>query len=273
MYDHIIVPFDGTAHALGAALAATDLSERFGAELVLATAADLEGERVEQFKTAARNRSDNRVTVWVEPAHIEAPAIASVVAHRPNSLICMYTSARTGVRRAVYGSLAEYLLRHTDAPVLLFGPSWRQGSLVNLRNLIVCLDGTPTAEAAIPLAVGWAQAMPLSAVVLHVDLGEAEPAVDLARLAYPLEQLCTELERVTVPDTRPVEVIVDMARSSTASMLVMATHARAGLDRLLGGSVTAEVVARSPVPVLVQRGPLPTVRPNWVDDQAASGSS
>ncbi len=268
MYEHIIVPFDGTAAALAAGLAATDLSERFGAELVLATAADLDEVRIEQFKAAAMDRSDHRVTVWVEPAHVEAEAIATVAAHRPNSLICMYSHARTGVRRAVYGSLAEYLLRHTDSPVLVFGPNWEHGSLVNLRNLIVCLDGTPTAEAAIPLAASWAQAMPLTAVVLHVDTGDAEqPAVDLARLAFPLEQCCAELERVTVPDTRPVEVIIDMAQTSTASMLVMATHGRAGFDRLMRGSLTAEVAQRSPIPVLIRRGPLPTERPAWLNEE------
>ena len=232
MYEHIIVPFDGTAAALAAALAATDLSERFGAELVLATAADLEGERAEQFKAAAMARSDARVTVWVEPArrrgrgHRHGDRSPTQLAHlhvhqRPHG------GAASRVRQPGRAPAAQH-----RRPVLLFGPNWQNASLVNLRNVIVCVDGTPTAEAAIPLAASWAQAMPLTALVLHVDTGDAEPAVDLARLAFPLEHLCAEVERVTVPDSRPVEAIVSMARSSTASMLVMATHARSGFDRL-----------------------------------------
>ena len=51
--------------------------------------------------------------------------MATVVRYRPNSLVCMYTNARTGVRRAVYGSLAERLLRRTDAPSCCSG---RRGS-------------------------------------------------------------------------------------------------------------------------------------------------
>lgn len=39
----------------------------------------------------------------------------------------------------------------------------------------------------------------------------------------------------------------------------MATGARSGFDRLLHGSVMATMLARSDVPVLLQRGPLPTV--------------
>lgn len=271
MYEHIIVPFDGTAAALAAGLAATDLSEVFGAELVLATAADLDGDLVEQFKASAMARSDAHVTVWVEPSHVEAEAIATVAAHRPNSLICMYSNARTGVRRAVYGSLAEYLVRATDAPVVLFGPNWQPSSLVNLRNLIICLDGTPTAEAAIPLAASWARVLPLTAVLVHVRTGQDEPAVDLARLSYPLGFCCSEVQCLTVDDRRPVDAIVELARDSAASMLVMATHARTGFDRLVNGSLTAEVAQRAPLPVLVQQGPMPTERPPWLDLQASEG--
>ena len=270
MYQHIIVPFDGSAPALAAGLAATDLSEMFGAELVLATAADLEAAHVDEFKASAMARSTTRVTVWVEPNRGEADAITTVVGFRPNSLICMYTNARTGVRRAVYGSLAERLLGSTDAPVMLFGPGWQHSSLVDLRNMIVCVDGTPTAEAAIPLAGAWARTMPLTAVVVHVRTGPDAPELDLTPLAYPLDFCCPEVQRLTLQDAHPVEAVVGLARESTASMVVLATHARSGMDRLLKGSFLADLARRCPLPILVQRGPLPTERPAWLDQQAAA---
>jgi len=269
MYDHIVVPFDGSAPALAAGLAATDLSEMFGAELVLATAADLEPDRVDEFKASAMARSTRRATVWVEPSRAEADGISAVVGYRPNSLICMYTNARTGVRRAVYGSLAERLLRSTDAPVMLFGPEWRHSSVVNLRNMVVCVDASPTAEAAIPLAGAWARSMPLTAVVVHVRTGSEEPELDLTPLAYPLDFCCPEVRLVTLDDAHPVDAVVALAAASTASMVVLATHARTGLDRLLKGSFLADLAARCTLPILVQRGPLPTVRPAWLGDQAA----
>ena len=270
MYEHIIVPFDGTAPALAAGLAATDLSEMFGAELVLATAADLQDVHVDEFKASAVARSNQRVTVWVEPNRAEAEAITTVVHYRPNSLVCMYTNARTGVRRAVYGSLAERLLRSTDAPVLLFGPSWDQGSMINLRNMIVCLDASPTAEAAIPLAGDWARARQLTAVVVHVRTSPDAPALNLAPLAYPLGFVCPEVRRLTLDDPHPVDAVVSLARSSTASMVVMATHARTGLDRLVKGSFLADLAQRCPLPILVQRGPLPTERPDWLDAEVGA---
>ena len=270
MYQHIIVPFDGTAPALAAGLAATDLSEMFGAELVLATAADLEAGHVEEFKAAAMARSTQRVTVWLEAQRGEADAISTVVGFRPNSLICMYTNARSGVRRAVYGSLAERLLRSTDVPVLLFGPGWQHGSVVNLRNMIVCLDASPTAEAAIPLAGAWARSIPLTAVVVHVRTGPDAPELNLNPLAYPLDLCCPEVRRLTLTDAHPVEAVLELAASSTASMVVLATHARSGLDRLLKGSFLAGLARRCPLPVLVQRGPLPVERPAWLDEQAVA---
>lgn len=49
----------------------------------------------------------------------------------------------------------------------------------------------------------------------------------------------------------PHEGIVAYTESEGIDVIVMATHGRAGLDRVLLGSVTERVVRTSPVPVLV----------------------
>jgi nucleotide-binding universal stress UspA family protein len=56
-----------------------------------------------------------------------------------------------------------------------------------------------------------------------------------------------------VPDARPAEAILEAARTLDCDLIVMASHGRRGLNRLLLGSQTAEVLAASPVPVLVVR--------------------
>jgi nucleotide-binding universal stress UspA family protein len=50
-----------------------------------------------------------------------------------------------------------------------------------------------------------------------------------------------------------VEAILDAAESEQAQLLVMGTHGRTGLRRLLEGSVAESVLRRSPCPVLVVR--------------------
>lgn len=51
----------------------------------------------------------------------------------------------------------------------------------------------------------------------------------------------------------PAEAIVETARKLGCDLIVMASHGRRGVSRLLLGSQTAEVVNHSPIPVLVVR--------------------
>jgi nucleotide-binding universal stress UspA family protein len=50
------------------------------------------------------------------------------------------------------------------------------------------------------------------------------------------------------------EGILDTARELGVDLIVMGSHGRHGLEKLLLGSVTTRVLGRSPVPVLVVRG-------------------
>lgn len=56
-----------------------------------------------------------------------------------------------------------------------------------------------------------------------------------------------------VPQSSPAEAIVAAASSAGCDLIVMASHGRRGLGRLLLGSQTTEVLTHSPVPVLVVR--------------------
>ena len=56
-----------------------------------------------------------------------------------------------------------------------------------------------------------------------------------------------------VPDAWPAEAIVDTAKTAGCDLIVMASHGRRGLGRLILGSQAAEVLAQSAVPVLVVR--------------------
>lgn len=56
-----------------------------------------------------------------------------------------------------------------------------------------------------------------------------------------------------IADSRPAEAIVRLASEGGYGLIVMASHGRRGIRRLLLGSQTSEVLAESPVPVLVVR--------------------
>jgi nucleotide-binding universal stress UspA family protein len=62
-----------------------------------------------------------------------------------------------------------------------------------------------------------------------------------------------ECETVHVPDQPPAEGIIETANEKGCDLIVMASHGRRGLNRLVLGSQTTEVLACSKVPVLVLR--------------------
>jgi nucleotide-binding universal stress UspA family protein len=62
-----------------------------------------------------------------------------------------------------------------------------------------------------------------------------------------------EVTALHLPDANAAEAILAAARDQGATMVVMASHGRRGLGRLLLGSQTAEVLAGATVPVLVVR--------------------
>ncbi|MFZ5673238.1 MAG: universal stress protein [Pseudomonadota bacterium] len=107
-----------------------------------------------------------------------------------------------------------------------------------------------------PLVAGgagaaWAAGVPDIATFQEAQTQYAKQVLDSAKLAAA--RLGVDASVLHVPDAYPAEAIVDAAKSEGCSLIVIASHGRRGLGRLLLGSQTAEVLAHSPVPVLVVR--------------------
>ncbi|ELZ05630.1 UspA domain-containing protein [Natrialba chahannaoensis JCM 10990] len=94
---------------------------------------------------------------------------------------------------------------------------------------------------------------------------EGETAVERVRELAP-----DDIEVDTaVLEGSPSRVIVDEARPSTCDLVVMGTHGRGGIDRLLLGSVTERVVRQAPVPVLTVQVDPPEVPEQPGESQVA----
>ena len=65
------------------------------------------------------------------------------------------------------------------------------------------------------------------------------------------EQMGISAELVHVPNAHPATAIVETAKSKGCDLIVMASHGRRGLRKLLLGSQTSEVLVDGSVPVLV----------------------
>ncbi|MEO9341031.1 universal stress protein [Mesorhizobium sp. SB112] len=98
---------------------------------------------------------------------------------------------------------------------------------------------------------GW---VPLPEDIPGYDEGQKKAADRLlATVREAAAKIGVSVDVLHVPDARPAEAIVETAKTEGCSLIVMASHGRRGLGRLLLGSQTAEVLAHSPVPVLVVR--------------------
>ncbi len=138
----ILVPLDGSQSAETALGPALELAKKLGAELVLAQAIqwatqafvfgvpEVNVAQVDEDLTKAAESYLANVTDWlkadckVETAVLHGPAadaLISLVGKHEIDLVVMTSHARTGIARAVLGSVADRLLQG-DAPVLLIRP-------------------------------------------------------------------------------------------------------------------------------------------------------
>lgn len=195
---------------------------------------------------------------------------------REANLIVMATHGRGGLGRLRYGSVAEAVLRRTEAPLLLVR-AWggeRQATPFGVRpRLLVPLDGTAFSEEALLVATRLALALGGELILLHAvspfeqvfmpesilaNFPEQEAARGVEARAY-LEQLVaggatggcqTTIEvRLDVPTL----AIEEAARDHSADLVIMATHGRSALGRLALGSVADAVLQYSRAPLLLVR--------------------
>ena len=75
----------------------------------------------------------------------------------------------------------------------------------------------------------------------------------LAAVEAEAKKLNVPAETVHVPEAYPAEAIVQLAKARDCDLIVVASHGRRGLRKLVLGSQTSEVLTHSPIPVLVVR--------------------
>lgn len=144
------------------------------------------------------------------------------------------------------------------------------------KNILLATDGSETSERAAHMAVGLARThgAKITAVYVmepypYIGIGEVNPygmeayaaaAQKLAADAHmAVEKCCSEGASPVTLEARAVENvgassgIVQTAKAEAADLIVMGTHGRSGIARLMLGSVANRVLAESPVPVLVVR--------------------
>ena len=111
-----------------------------------------------------------------------------------------------------------------------------------------------TVTERLPGYAGMGEWIPAPQEIAGYEAGRKEAADKILAAAEALaDKMGVKAEVLHVSDAAPADAIIEAAQAKHCSLITMASHGRRGLGRLLLGSQTAEVLARSPVPVLVVR--------------------
>jgi nucleotide-binding universal stress UspA family protein/predicted transcriptional regulator len=202
-----------------------------------------------------------------------AESLLDLADERGAYAVVMATHGRGGLRRLVFGSVAERLLHSATVPLLLVRAGSAQSPPAPAVNrLLVPLDGSPLAERALEVAGEIApEGARLDLVQVEepvakmVDLGQgAVPLADeqatrqaVAAAEEYLNRVAQQRDKGRNPVTTGVRVgdvaeeILTAARDQAADLIVMATHGHTGPARWFLGSVADWVVRRSERPVLL----------------------
>ena len=142
------------------------------------------------------------------------------------------------------------------------------------KQIFLATDGSAASQHAAQLAIDLAKSHNAALTVLYVvdpypylGIGETNPlgvqaymsaAMEHAATAHATVKTLAQASGLTVT-TKVVENvtaavgIVETAKLENADLIVVGSHGRTGIKRLMLGSVAAQVVAQSEVPVLVAR--------------------
>ena len=108
-----------------------------------------------------------------------------------------------------------------------------------------------------PISISDLQSAATGGVTNPIVRYEEQMETRFKAIVTPIEEkaggLGVSIETVRETDTVPPEAIVRIARQGDIDLIVMASHGRRGLTKLLLGSQTAEVLVHTAVPVLVVR--------------------
>jgi nucleotide-binding universal stress UspA family protein len=233
----------------------------------------------EYLRSIARRLKDGGVQA--SALMLEGPAGPTLVHWIRGSaadLVVMTTHGRGALGRTVYGSVADQLVRSLEVPVLLVRPETAdrvgEDSGWTAREIIVGLDGSRTAEAALEPAAQLARMLRVPMTVVQVVLPLAvavDPPLPFqtgydARITEVrrrealdyLDDMAEGLRAQGIAATAAAVIgdsaagtLLDLGRAEGGALLAVGTRGRGGVKRLMLGSVADKLVRGAEGPVLV----------------------
>jgi nucleotide-binding universal stress UspA family protein len=182
-------------------------------------------------------------------------------------MIVMGRRGRTGLKRLLMGSVTAKVIGHSPCDVLVVP----KAAEIGCRKILVATDGSKYSLAAASEAIGIAKRCGAFLYVVSALPSESSPfdIVHSEMLKGPIEQyelreaeknvkdvmLIAEQEgipaRTIVESGPPYKAILEAAEKEKIDLIIMGSHGRTGMERLLMGSVAERVVGHAACAVLI----------------------
>jgi len=190
-------------------------------------------------------------------------------------LVVMSTHGSGSLSPFWLGSVADYLLRVVETPLLLVRPALESaaGPCPLVRRIVVATDLSPCAGQILGVVRQLACLEQAHVTLLHVvepaPLAPPVPGVtwrmganlenDIGRAQVELDRLANELRQHGIRSAARVETATDIPGAilrylrEAADLVALTTHGSGGPREMLIGSVADKVIRGASKPVLVQR--------------------
>ena len=286
----VLCPIDFSDASRGALRYAAAIAEHFYAELIvlavndplLANAADvrfgprwLQGRTEQELEEFVRKAFPGRTPQIPELQSLvvtgsPASEILDTARQRHADLVVMSTHGASGVRKAMFGSTTERVLRDTNIPVIVTpshdpGPESLDDWKYSVKTLLVPVDLSHYSERQVHIARGLAEALGATVMVAHVieptatqpstdDIAEEADATKRIQASRRLEALARTLPRqlepvIAVAMGDPATEIARLAQEHSVDAIVMALHSSIGSGPRMG-TVTYRLLCETPVLVI-----------------------
>lgn len=279
-YRKILVAYDGSGSSKNALSLASHLAreEKSWIKVVAVVPAyegDLELIGVENIKDAITGPGRQLLTDAMEIAEAEKihiltdleqgepyEKIVHVADEENCDLIVLGRKGRHPLERELMGAVTARVIGHTHKDVLVVPEQCKE---LKWGSIMLATDGSKYSASsmnkALDLARDHGSTLTLVSVIYSNDefmaLAPQMANQLIADAKKMLEQAAAEAAdagvtvETVVREGEPHEAITKLAAESGTNLIIMGSHGRKGVTRLLMGSVTERVIGYSPCPVLV----------------------
>ncbi len=185
-----------------------------------------------------------------------------------STMIVMGRRGRTGLKRLMMGSVTARVIGHAPCKVLVVpkAAEFKGG------HLLLATDGSTYSDAAAAEAIAMTKQLASRLTVLSVAPSESMSPMDIVSSQMQRDLIAEKEIREAEQNVKkvkgaaekaglradglimggkPSEAIIQTAMDKQADLIVLGSHGKTGVERLLMGSVAERVIVLSSCPVLV----------------------